>query len=71
MHKQQSISLPDYMDRNIGSLSLTNNQGNPFEPDVNFGGFTASPLLGVPQGLTVFQDGLRVNDLFERSSNGT
>ena len=31
---------------------------------VNFRGFTASPLLGVPQGLSVFQDGVRVNDPF-------
>jgi iron complex outermembrane receptor protein len=64
MQKQESISLPDYMDRNLGSVSLTNTQGNPFQPDVNFRGFTASPLLGVPQGLSVFQDGVRMNDPF-------
>jgi iron complex outermembrane recepter protein len=64
MQKQESISVPDYLDRNIGSVSVNESQGNPFQPDVNFRGFTASPLLGVPQGLSVFQDGVRVNDPF-------
>jgi outer membrane receptor protein involved in Fe transport len=64
MRKQESVSVPDYLDRNIGSVSVNEAQGNPFQPDVNFRGFTASPLLGVPQGLSVFQDGVRVNDPF-------
>ena len=64
MQKQESVSVPDYLDRNIGSVSVNESQGNPFQPDVNFRGFTASPLLGVPQGLSVFQDGVRVNDPF-------
>ncbi len=64
MRKQDSVSVPDYLERNIGSVSVNQAQGNPFQPDVNFRGFTASPLLGVPQGLSVFQDGVRVNDPF-------
>jgi iron complex outermembrane receptor protein len=64
MRNQESISVPDYLERNIGSISVNQAQGNPFQPDVNFRGFTASPLLGVPQGLSVFQDGVRVNDPF-------
>jgi iron complex outermembrane recepter protein len=64
MQKQESVSIPDYLDRNIGSVSVNEAQGNPFQPDVNFRGFTASPLLGVPQGLSVFQDGVRINDPF-------
>ena len=64
MRKQESVSVPDYLDRNIGSVSVNEAQGNPFQPDVNFRGFTASPLLGVPQGLSVFQDGVRINDPF-------
>ena len=31
-------------------------------PDLR--GFTASPLLGTPQGLSVFQDGVRINEPF-------
>ena len=64
MQKQESINLPDYLDRNLGSVSINESQGNPYQPDVNFRGFTASPLLGLPQGLSVFQDGVRINDPF-------
>jgi hypothetical protein len=39
-------------------------QNNPFQPDVNYRGFTASPLLGTPQGLSVYFDGVRINQPF-------
>ena len=39
-------------------------QGNPFQPDVNYRGYTASPLLGTPQGLSIFMDGVRLNQPF-------
>ncbi len=38
--------------------------GNPFQPDISFRGFTASPLLGTPTGVSVFLDGVRVNEVF-------
>jgi outer membrane receptor protein involved in Fe transport len=34
-----------------------------------FRGFTASPLLGTPQGLSIFQDGVRVNEPFGDAVN--
>jgi lysophospholipase L1-like esterase len=39
-------------------------QGNPHQPDIYFRGFAASPVLGTPQGLSVFLDGMRVNESF-------
>ena len=39
-------------------------QGNPFQPDVNYRGYTASPLLGTPQGVSVYMDGVRLNQPF-------
>src|SRR5271155_4920109 len=39
-------------------------QGNPFQPDVNFRGYTASPLLGSPEGISVYLDGVRQNQPF-------
>src|SRR5205085_6601082 len=39
-------------------------QGNPFQADVNYRGYTASPLLGTPQGLSVYMDGVRLNQPF-------
>ena len=59
-----SPSLPDFLERGMGGFVSTSPQGNPFQPDVSFRGFTASPLLGTPQGLSVYVDGVRVNEPF-------
>ena len=64
MEKQKTRSLSDYLENNLGSVTLNNGQNNPFQPDVNFRGLSASPLLGTPQGLSVFVDGVRVNEPF-------
>jgi outer membrane receptor protein involved in Fe transport len=61
---QRPISLADYINNNLMGVSINEVQNNPYQPDVRFRGFTASPLLGTPQGLSVFQDGVRVNELF-------
>ena len=39
-------------------------QGNPIQPDLNYRGYTASPLLGTPQGISVYMDGVRLNQPF-------
>lgn len=57
-------NLPDALNRRLGSVFVNDIQGNPFQPDVSFRGFTASPLLGTPQGLSVYLDGVRVNQPF-------
>ncbi len=62
--KQKALSIADFMNQNIGNLNINEIGTNPFQPDVNFRGFTASPLLGTPQGLSVFQDGVRINEPF-------
>jgi len=43
-------------------VNISNGTGNPFQPDVEYRGFTASPQLGQPAGLSVFFDGVRVNE---------
>jgi outer membrane receptor protein involved in Fe transport len=63
------LTLPDFMERGLDSVTVNAAQGNPFQPDVNFRGFTASPLLGTQPGLSVFQDGVRVNEPFGDSVN--
>ena len=61
---QHPNSITDYLAQNVTSVTLNSSQGNPYQPDVNYRGFTASPLLGTPQGLSVFQDGVRINEPF-------
>jgi iron complex outermembrane recepter protein len=62
--RQHHASAAEYLAQNAGSVSANAAQGNPFQPDIAFRGFTASPLLGTPEGLSVFQDGVRVNEPF-------
>ena len=58
----QSLDVTDYLNRNFLSISVNDAQNNPLQPDVQYRGFTASPLLGLAQGLTVHQNGIRINE---------
>jgi outer membrane receptor protein involved in Fe transport len=49
---------------NAQGITFNEIQGNPWQPDVSFRGFSASPLAGTPQGMSVFVDGVRVNEPF-------
>ncbi len=50
-------------------MSLGDQTGNQFQLDVNYRGFTASPVIGTPQGLTVYQNGVRINEVFGDTVN--
>ena len=52
------------MKRSLGSVFVNEAQSNPLQPDVQYRGFVGSPLLGLPQGLAVYQDGVRINEPF-------
>ena len=53
----------------LASVHLNEAQSSTFQPDVQFRGFASSPLLGLPQGLAVYQDGVRVNEPFGDTVN--
>ena len=61
---QRQTNVTDYLEQNPNGIATNAAQGNPFQPDINFRGFSASPLLGTPQGVSIFQDGVRVNEPF-------
>lgn len=65
----RSTGLADALDRGIPGISLNAVQGNPWQPDVQYRGYTASPLLGTSQGLAIYQDGVRVNEVFGDTMN--
>lgn len=64
IQKQNSLSIADFMSNSMLGVNVNEVQNNPFQPNVNYRGFTASPLLGTPQGISVFVDGVRVNEPF-------
>ncbi len=64
LEDSNALDLSDVMNKRLTGVSITENQGNPFQPDINFRGYTASPLLGTPEGLSVYVDGVRQNQPF-------
>jgi len=64
LDRAQAPDLGSFMNRRLGSVHVNEMQGNPFQPDVNFRGYTASPLLGSQQGLSLYLDGVRMNQPF-------
>lgn len=64
MDERQALDVTEFLERAIDSVTVNAAQNNLFQPDLSFRGFTASPLLGTPQGISVFVDGVRVNEAF-------
>jgi outer membrane receptor protein involved in Fe transport len=64
IERSGALELGEFMNRRLGSVHVNEIQGNPFQMDVNYRGYTASPLLGTPQGLSVYLDGVRMNQPF-------
>lgn len=59
-----AIDLSNFLNLRFNGVYLNEVQGNPLQPDLNYRGYTASPLLGTPQGLSVYMDGVRLNQPF-------
>ncbi|MGH8122635.1 MAG: TonB-dependent receptor plug domain-containing protein, partial [Rudaea sp.] len=69
MQNQQALGVADYLNNNFTGVNVNESADNPFQLDVSYHGFTASPLLGTPQGLSVYVDGVRVNESFGDAVN--
>ncbi len=59
-----TTNLTDFATRRLNGVYLNDMEGNPFQADVNFRGYTASPILGTPEGISVYVDGVRQNQPF-------
>lgn len=64
LKESRALNIGDYMNSQLQGVSVNDYAGNPFQIDVNYRGFTASPQIGTPQGLSIFFDGIRVNEPF-------
>jgi outer membrane receptor protein involved in Fe transport len=64
LETQHRATLTDYFEKNLPSVDVSDQQGNPYQVTLNYRGFTASALLGAPEGLSVFMDGVRINEPF-------
>ena len=64
MRDHDARDVSDVLYRRLGSANINSTQGNPWQNDVTYRGFLASPLTGSPIGLSLYLDGMRFNDGF-------
>lgn len=64
-----SLNIAEALQQAVPGVTLSEVSGNPFQPNVEFRGFVASPVAGTPQGLAVYQNGVRINEAFGDTVN--
>jgi iron complex outermembrane recepter protein len=64
-----TASLIDGLSAHLGSVNINDTLADVFQPDILYRGFEASPVLGTPQGLAVYQNGVRINEAFGDTVN--
>jgi iron complex outermembrane receptor protein len=57
------------LETHLSSAHLSDVQGNGLFQNFSYHGFAASPLQGTPQGLAVYQNGVRLNEAFGDTVN--
>jgi iron complex outermembrane receptor protein len=67
--QEGSASIIGGLNDRLGSVNINDDLDDPFQPDILFRGFEASPVLGTPEGLAVFQNGVRINEAFGDTLN--
>ena len=64
-----TASLLRALGTRLSSINIDDTLADPFQPDILYRGFEASPVLGSPQGLAVYQNGVRINEAFGDTVN--
>jgi outer membrane receptor protein involved in Fe transport len=60
----EGADVAESLVRGAAAMEVNDVQGAPLQSDLQFRGFAVSPLLGAPEGLALFQDGVRLNEPF-------
>jgi iron complex outermembrane receptor protein len=64
--REGTASIIGALTSQLGSVNIND---DPFQPDILFRGFEASPVLGTPEGLAAYQNGVRINEAFGDNLN--
>lgn len=67
--RDHSVITQDVLNNRIPGVVVDDLQGNSFQTGIQYRGFAASPVNGVPQGLAVYQNGVRINESFGDTVN--
>jgi iron complex outermembrane recepter protein len=62
-------TFQDILQQRVPGVIIGDLQGNEFQTNIQYRGFEASPVNGVPQGLAVYQNGVRINEAFGDNVN--
>jgi outer membrane receptor protein involved in Fe transport len=69
IEREHSANIANALEKFVPGIVVNEVAGNPFQPSVQFRGFVASPVSGTPQGLAVYQNGIRINEAFGDTVN--
>ena len=64
INQQKPLNIGEFLDNNLSSINTSNGVGNPYQMDVTYRGFNASPITGSAVGMSVYFDGIRFNEPF-------
>ena len=67
IREQPGVSIADYMVNNLEGVTVNEVGGNPYQLEVNYRGYNATPIMGNPQGLSIYVDGVRQNMPFSNN----
>ncbi|MBS0232134.1 MAG: TonB-dependent receptor, partial [Proteobacteria bacterium] len=67
--RDHSVIPQDVLNNRIPGVVVDDLQGNSFQTGIQYRGFEASPVNGLPQGLAVYQNGVRINESFGDTVN--
>lgn len=62
--KFHEASVPEVLQNTVPGVVLSDAQGNVYQRTLQYRGFDSSPVNGQAQGLTVYQNGVRISESF-------
>ena len=69
IRRDGSVIPQEFLNSRVPSIMVDDLQGNQFQTGIQYRGFEASPVNGLPQGLAVYQNGVRINEAFGDTVN--
>jgi outer membrane receptor protein involved in Fe transport len=69
LSREGAASLTRALNSGLSSVNVNDNLDDPFQSGILYRGFEASPVLGTPEGLAVYQNGVRINEAFGDTVN--
>lgn len=62
--RTKETNIQQTLQSTVPGVFMNDSQGNVFQGGVQFRGFESSPINGAPQGIAVYQNGTRINEVF-------